>query len=573
MPESGEDQRLEMFFKNVVKGFAELRASQALKQQAEMVATTIGGHVREVLGPVQEGVDVIKNTFANTWGFVKGAMDDLGEFFGMDEKVEERMYRGTSLQQGAEIIEESQRSNELFIQGQEASWDMFEQQMDAWAKMYDINQEIVEETKAGFKLFAEQLGISTKTEKERLEEAKKKRLEEMRETKKKDRTFWGRVFDLIMAVVFGPFAILAGVIAGFVAMFTKVLLLPLRGVAALGRALGFIPKVAKPLEKATKGMPRWLGWIKKIPILGKVFEYLAKNPWIGKMFRLGKFVGGKILFPLFLFFDALRGLSKYKKIFGKHAGLREAIESAIAGIASGIFQLPAKAFDWVMKKVLGIETNLSQYFSIETIAKSIHWIGDKFNEWFIKPVQNYINDPETEKTFSELNEATERARKAFIEMMKGWRDKLAGWWEKHFGEEARRKAQEEFEKMTPEQRAIEVQQAFPGEVYAPRESKLSPEELAMRAEKWEQHPINKWIKENLDVGNMINKNISKLSETINLLADIMEGKPVDVGKAQQTVANAAMMLNPITAGAHAARVATEPKEELANPGVLLYNKQ
>jgi hypothetical protein len=602
MPENGEDQRLQMFFKNVVRGFAELQTTQALQKQAELVASTIGGHVREVLGPVQEGVDVIKNTFTNTWGFVKGAMDDLGGFFGLDEKIEEKVYRATALGQGADIIEETKRNNDLFIQGQEASWDQFEKQMEAWAKLYDIDRGIYDETVAGFKEMYEQLGISTKIEKDKLAEEKKKHLEGMRETQKKDKTFFGRVFDFIMLVIFGPFALIAGAIAGFVAMFTKVLFAPLRALGTLGRALGFLPKLEKPIEGAVKsaslwqrlgralgflpklekpiegavkGAPRWLRWVKKIPFLGRFLEYLGKNVWIGKMFGLGKFVGSKILFPLFLFFDALTGLAKYKKIFGKGAGIREAIESAIAGIVSGFIQLPAKALDWTMKKLFGIETDFASYFSTEKIAKALHWIGNKFDEWIVKPIENYIKDPETEKTFTELDKATERARNAFVNMMKDWKDKLNSWWEKHFGEDARKKAQKEFEEKTPLQRRIDIEQSFPGEVMGGyTESKLSPEQLAARAKEWEGKGIGKWIKENMDVGKQMNNAVHKLSDTINTLIDVVEGKPGAAGKAGSMAISAFQMANPVSsAGAWAREATPDLKDELANPGVLLHNKQ
>ena len=576
MPESGEDQRMEMFFKNVVKSFGELQATKALQQQAEMVASTIGGHVREVLGPVQEGVDVIKNTFQNTWSFVKGTMDDLGNFFGLDEKIEEKAYRGTSLQQGAEIIEESRRSNEMFVQGEEAEWDRFEAQMDAFARMYQIDQQIVDEVKEGFKGLYDQVGKSSEIAKEELEKKKEERLKEMRETKKKDRTFWDRFIDLVMVVVFGPFAIIGGLIAGFVGMFVKVLTAPLRLLGGLARMLGFLPKASK-VEGSVKGFAKFFKWFEELPVLGKIFGLFARNRYLGKLFRLGKFLGSKVLFPLFVFFDAISGLAKYKKIFGRGAGIREAIESAVAGIISGLTHLPAKILEWIVKKTTGIDIDIAKYFTIESWAKGLHKITDWFNDKIVKPVKDYVEDPETEKRWTELEEATSGAQKAFNKMLAGWRDKLKSFAEKYLmDDEETRKAWKDFENKAPEIQEQMVQEAIPGEAgMAWRATRLTPEELEANRERFEKSYIGRWIKENLDVGKRIDSTMESLTETMKTLQALFSGEATAAQKvgAAQTITNMALSSSfPSRGVAMAGDVWKEPKEELANPGVLLHNK-
>ena len=575
MPEGGEDQRMEMFFKNVIRSFGELQATKALQQQAEMVASTIGGHVREVLGPVQEGVDVIKNTFQNTWGFVKGTMDDLGNFFGLDEKVEEKVYRGTSLQQGAEIIEESQRANEMFVQGQEAEWERFEAQMDAFARMYEIDQQIVDEVKEGFKGLYDSIGESTKIAQEKLKEQKEEQLERMRATKKKDRTFLDRLIDLVMTVIFGPFVILGGIIAGFVGMFVKVLTAPIRLLGGLARVLGFLPKAAK-VEGVTKGFARFFKWMEEIPVLGKIFGLFARNRYLTKLFRLGKFVGGKVLFPLFVFFDAISGLAKYKEIFGKGAGIREAIESAIAGILSGLTQIPAKALDWIIKKVTGIETDIAKYFSLESWAKTLHSIGDWFNSKIVKPINEYIEDPETEKKWTELEEATSGAQKAFNKMLEGWKEKLKSFAEKYLlDDEETRKEWEKFEEQTPEKKDLMMQTLGLGEADIGRATRLTPEELEERRRKFEESAIGRWMSENLDVSKRIDSTMEKLTDTMKTLEALFSGQATAAQKvgAAQAITNVAMSTTfPARGAAVASDVWREPKEELANPGVLLHNK-
>ena len=582
MPESGEDQRMEMFFKNVIKSFGELQATKALQQQAEMVASTIGGHVREVLGPVQEGVDVIKNTFENTWSFVKGTFDDLSGFFSTGDQIEERAYRGTSLQQGAEIIEESQRSNEMFVQAQEGEWERFEAQMDAFGRMYELEQAIVDEVKEGFRQVYEGVMESSKIAKEKLEKEKGDRLAKLRETKKLDRTFLDRLIDLVMTVIFGPFIIIAGLIAGFVGTFAKVLATPFKLLAGLGRILGILPKAEK-VTKVSKGLGRFFKFFEEIPILGRFFGLLARNKYFAKIFRLGKFLGSKVLFPLFVFFDAISGLAKYKKIFGKGAGIREAIESAIAGILSGLTQLPAKIVEWIVKKTTGIEIDIAKYFSLESWAKALHKITGWFNDKVVQPIKGYVEDPETQKRWDELAKTTEDAKNAFNEMIKGWRDKLKTFAEKYLmDDEETRKKWQNFEDQTPEMQELMVQQVVPGEAgMAFRASRLSPEELAERRQKFEESGLGKFLsewggyaKDQFNVSKKIDQTIDSLNQSLKELTAFMKGE----GKAasphlRQAIANTALMVNPGSAVTGAMNMfLNDPKEELPNAGVLLNNK-
>ena len=205
------------------------------------------------------------------------------------------------------------------------------------------------------------------------------------------------------------------------------------------------------------------------------------------LFKMTRWIGSKVLFPLFVFFDAIAGLRKYKEIFGKGAGVKEMIESAIAGIISGLLTIPAKAFDWVMKKVYGIETDLAQYFDIETIAKLIDGVGAFFKDNLITPVKNWLDDPVQEAHFKQLGEDWDKANAA----IQAWIDENAAFfkstWERWFGtEESRKESRERFEQQTALQKQVELAGVeIEGPGIGDEIQRMSEADIAAAQEQWQ----------------------------------------------------------------------------------------
>ena len=74
-----EEKRNKVVFKELLKSS---KAASAIQAQASQAVQTVSGHVREVLGPVQELVDFTKATFKNIGEFFKGVFEDVKEIFG-----------------------------------------------------------------------------------------------------------------------------------------------------------------------------------------------------------------------------------------------------------------------------------------------------------------------------------------------------------------------------------------------------------------------------------------------------------------------------------------------------------
>ena len=172
---------------------------------------------------------------------------------------------------------------------------------------------------------------------------------------------------------------------------------------------------------------------------------------------------------------------------GKGAGVKEMIESAIAGIISGLLTIPAKAFDWVMKKVYGIETDLAQYFDIETIAKLIDGVGAFFKDNLITPVKNWLEDPVQEAHFKQLGEDWDKANAA----IQAWIDENAAFfkstWERWFGtEESRKESRERFEQQTALQKQVELAGVeIEGPGIGDEIQRMSEADIAAAQEQWQ----------------------------------------------------------------------------------------
>lgn len=563
-----EEQNLRDFFKNIVQGFGEMQATQALQKQADLVASTIGGHVREVLGPVSEATDVIKNTFQNTIGFMKGAMDDLGGFFGLDEKVEEKVYRAVSLDQGADIIEEGKISNELIISSSEQAYEMWKDQMKVFAAQYEISEEIVKEVADGFKVLFDQMDVSNDIAEKDLKQKHEERLEDMRAVEKKDKTLWQRVMELLIGVLLAPAAIIAGLVAGFATSFQKVLFAPLRLIR--GIFAFFVPAIKEIFS--LKGLTKALGKNKLLAVILKpfkmisgVFAILAKNRYLFGLFRMSRFIGSKILFPLFVLIDALTGLSKVKEIFGPKAGLREYVIGIVAGIWSGLLSMPAMALDWINKELFGIETDFAKYFDIESIAKAIDSVTKFFSTKIINPIKEWLTSPETEDKFNEFNEEMLKFNKALRSMLDKAIDFFKSTYQKIFGtEEERARRITEFEQKTPFQQQIELSEALPGEMdIGPQISQISAEEFA--ANKARTDAFIGYIKENT-------KGWEAIKVSLNAIAKAATG--VDVLAAKETVTNIQNISTAIGGGGAGAGGGgySPPREESLLPSLNLLNK-
>ncbi len=570
MPEDREGQQQILdFFKSMVQKVSESTAIQGMQKQADLVASTIGGHVREVLGPVQEGVDVIKGTFQNTMGFMKGTMDDLGGFFGLDEKIEEKIYRGASLDQGADIIEENKIGNSLTIKAQELGNEQHNQTVKLMNEQMAIGQNMVDEYHMGADEMAQYLEKGNDIAEADLKQKHEERLEEMRDIEKKDKGIWARIVELLVGILLAPLAIITGLFVGFATTFGKVLLAPLkliRGVFAV-----FVPALKEIFS--FKGVARWISRSKFLQVITKplrmiqsVFTFFGKNKYLMGLFKMTRWIGSKVLFPLFIFFDAIAGLRKYKQIFGKGAGMKEMIESAIAGIISGLLTLPAKAFDWTMKKVLGIETDLAKYFDIETIAKLIDGVGGFFKDNLITPVKNWLEDPVQEAHFKQLGEDWDKANAA----IQAWIDENAAFfkstWERWFGtEESRKESREKFEQQTALQKQVELAGVVEGPGIGDEIQRMSAEDIAAAQQQWQDFKgsFMGWFEKNFGEKDWA----AQQKEQTTYLKTIAEkiGGVGDTTSVQNVVSN-------VGAGGGGQAGGMVPREESATAGVNVYNK-
>jgi len=384
MAVSGEDKRMEGFFKGLIQSAADLEATKAVSEQGRQVISAVGGHVREIMGEVTEVFDLVKNAFKNTMDFFKGLLTDIGGFFG--GMVGETRFEVASIKQRDDTIKVMKQTRDATITSA-ASFD------------------------AHFKNLLDEMDTANKIAGEELAQTKKEDLAAGREPGKKKGGI-AKIWDVIFGLILSPFMLIAGLIAGFVDVWYRVFTAPLKLLKGL-TSFKIVRTVLKPFQ-----------------LLMAPFKMILKNPIAKAVFGFGKRIG-KIFFPLFLIIDGLLGLRKYKEIFGKGAGIREMIESAVAGVVSGFFKLPAKMADWLIEKVTGIETDFASFFDIENIAKHFHGFVDWIKESFVIPIRDFFQSDkwefikqETENTINALGMILDKLGNVIRETITFWTEKF-----------------------------------------------------------------------------------------------------------------------------------------------------
>ncbi len=389
---SGEDSKsMKGFFDGLMRAAADLQVSQAVKTQGEQIVSTVGRHVGEVLGEVQEVFDVVQNAFKNTFDFFKGFFTDVqGAATGMFSiaQADEQAFQLTSTKQLFDIDKNTSKANELFIDAANKQETLLEGMVEGIDKSNDIAEDVLQQTR-------------------------KEEMGRIREPKKKKGAF-GWLFDIFTGLLFAPLMLLAGLVAGFTDLWVKTIMFPMKLLKGL-KGTRFAKIIMTPFK-----------------LLMKPFQLLMKNPITRAVFGFGRTLG-KIFFPLFLIIDGLLGLTKFKKIFGKEAGIREAIEATLGGIASGFLKLPAMALDWTIKKLTGIETDFASFFTIENLATHFHDFVDWINTAFVQPIKDFFQSDtwdfikdETKKTLDTLGLLWEKLSKVIRETFEFWSEKFQG---------------------------------------------------------------------------------------------------------------------------------------------------
>lgn len=396
-------------FRGLMKA-GELQTTKALQQQAAQIQNVVGQHTREVLGELTQVSDLAIATFKNSAEFFKGASQDIGKLVGI-EGIGESKWETTVRKQGKEQVKEQEKTNKILL----GLWG--EQRKERLRKMRDISKKAIG-TWLEFILYVPTLLLA----------------------------IIGSYFAARTKIILAPFRLAydalhiigtslwkyVKTIRGFFAKEGKVgkameqLEFAFTKEGWITRATKWLKEtkvfkmIVKPFEFITEtfgklSKNKWIAKIGEIAsgafkLIGRLFEGIGKNRWIagliktvgfhfgliGKLFRfiinlpglkhavkIGKFIGGKFLAPIITIFDFFRGMLQYKKIFGKTAGIKEAIFAGLAGIVSGLLELPAKLVDWLMKKLFSVETDFAKYFTIESIAKAFKavydWIGNAYN--------------------------------------------------------------------------------------------------------------------------------------------------------------------------------------------------
>ena len=421
------------FFKGMIQSASDLQATKAIQAQTQQVTQVVGGHVREVLGPLAEASDFMKATFENSKDFFKGLSEDVAGVFGMT--VGESKWESKMRKQGKEQVDETERTNTILLM--------------------------------------------------MVSQRRKERLAQMRDVGKKAAGTW-------LSLILGIPVLLMGIIAGFVSGRMKLIAGPfILAFDAIKITGGYIWRFIKtikdffaPEAKVGKAMTQlelfakesWIvrltKWFKSTKIgtifmesvgrvskifqaiaknrwiaglgksakfvfgeLGRLFKFITKLPFIGRVIRIGKDIGGKYLLPLITIFDFFSGLIKFKEIFGAQAGLKEAIIAGVGGIISGFFKIPAMAVDWLIKKLTGIDTDFASIFSIEQVALAIDGFLMFFKD-MIDGIANFFKNIPTmlfgDTDFGEMWENIKKVPMDFVSMIgdaiQGISDFFSGIW-------------------------------------------------------------------------------------------------------------------------------------------------
>lgn len=415
MAVSGEDKTMKSFFDSLLQSAANLEVSKAVKDQADKVTSTVGKHVDDVLGEVSEVTDFMKDSFKNTYNVFKGFFTDINNSFGglfSLQQADEQAYQVFTGKKQDDIEKNTKFANKLFIEASDEQESIYQEQL----RVMQQTRDAVESMDAAFdkqlRQMIDEMDKSNDIAEDTLKQTRKEELERIRKPKKKG--VFSKIIDLITGIIFAPLALIGGLIAGFVSLWVKTISLPFKLLKGL-RATKLAKIILKPFE-----------------LLMAPFKFLLRNPIIKAVFGFGKVIG-KALFPLFLIIDGLLGLSKFRKIFGKGAGIREAIESTVAGIVSGFTQIPAMALDWLIKKITGIETDFASYFSTENIAQKLHGIITWIDESIVQPIKDFFHSDtwdmikdEMQHTLDALGLITEKLTKVIRETFEFWSEKFQG---------------------------------------------------------------------------------------------------------------------------------------------------
>jgi len=341
-----DDRRMGMAFKEMIKS---AKTTQAVQEQVQRTVSTIGSHVREVLGPLAEVFDFIKDTLKNVFNFFKGIVIDV---FGGVKKVFGKMF------------------------GE------------------DYQKTTAEETEKQTGLLRSILNVFRDEQKEKL-------LEESKKGKRGKKGLQGWLLWLFGGIA----AILGGILGGLAKRF----MMPFEIFLGAIRRLPFIGKIItniierfkklKILKKITSFKPiRW--------VIDLMKGFFSKFKWLGKIFKvggktLGKFAtafakGFKILgWPLTL----LLGVIDFIKGFmGTEGTLMQKIEGGVKSAIKGFIELPAKVVGWIVEKIgnfMGFKIEEGSIYKkimglVDEVVDIIFHPWDylvkgvnKFTDWFI----------------------------------------------------------------------------------------------------------------------------------------------------------------------------------------------